>query len=138
MRFACSKILYDRNEREYKKIVSETGSKAEYPFYKDFLLFEMTLLVCVIRIVYERNVVLYVLLKLQKQQRSQLQHDDGDGGKNEEAMNIRVYNAVGQLVYKGLSNDRNTSISTHDWASGLYIVQVEVDGKSLTKKLIRN
>ena len=51
---------------------------------------------------------------------------------------INVYNAIGQIVYRGYLENINTVISTRGWGKGLFVIQIEIGQETLVKKLIVN
>lgn len=57
----------------------------------------------------------------------------------ENLTNVKVYNAVGQLIYTEETENDNVNIDTQNWTNGLYYVTVEtVDGNSTSQKIIVN
>lgn len=57
----------------------------------------------------------------------------------ENLTNIKVYNAVGQLIYVEETESDDVKIDTQDWTNGLYYVTVEtVDGSSTSQMIIVN
>lgn len=57
----------------------------------------------------------------------------------ENMTNVKVYNAVGQLIYAEETENDNVNIDTQSWTNGLYYVTVEtVDGNSTSQKIIVN
>lgn len=57
----------------------------------------------------------------------------------ENLTNVKVYNAVGQLIYTEETENNDVNIDTQNWTNGLYYVTVEtVDGNSTSQKIIVN
>jgi len=53
-----------------------------------------------------------------------------------DTLNIKVYNQLGQLVH---SNKNSKTIDISELTSGLYFITIEtIDGKSSTKKIVKN
>lgn len=53
--------------------------------------------------------------------------------------NIKVYNAVGQLIYAEDATSDNVRIDTQNWTNGFYYVTVETaDGNNVSQKVIVN
>lgn len=53
--------------------------------------------------------------------------------------NIKVYNAVGQLIYAEDATSDNVRIDTQNWTNGFYYVKVETDdGNNVSQKVIVN
>lgn len=50
---------------------------------------------------------------------------------------VRMYNQLGQLVMQPRSVENRTPINISDLTAGMYIVQVEMDGRTLSRKLIK-
>ncbi|WP_299120874.1 T9SS type A sorting domain-containing protein [uncultured Winogradskyella sp.] len=50
--------------------------------------------------------------------------------------NINIYNSVGLLVYKNSEATALTNVSMSGLSSGIYIVQIKMDGEYMTKKII--
>jgi type IX secretion system substrate protein/VCBS repeat protein len=49
---------------------------------------------------------------------------------------ILVYNAIGQLVYNGIVESKNSSLSTENWGKGLFVIQMKVGAETLIEKII--
>lgn len=58
--------------------------------------------------------------------------------KNESDANIKVFNAIGKLVYQAEINKSSKGIQLEGFASGVYFVKVNSGNSSVTKKLIIN
>ena len=50
---------------------------------------------------------------------------------------IRIFNVTGQQLYVGLAENETTSIDLSSFAKGLYLLQVESNGKSVTSKVVK-
>lgn len=54
---------------------------------------------------------------------------------------VTVYNALGQVVYANnltlIKGDNSLSINCSTWVSGLYFVNVDINGKSMVKKIAK-
>ena len=54
-----------------------------------------------------------------------------------ENVNLRLYNVQGELVYtKQVKGRFSEKVSTKDLAVGVYLLEVEVDGGKVTKKVV--
>ena len=59
------------------------------------------------------------------------------------SVNLRVYDALGQLVFDGksikkIAGEHSETISTKNYAQGVYYVQLSIDGKLYFRKLVVN
>ena len=48
----------------------------------------------------------------------------------------RIYNNMGQMVYSGEFNNNQIMVNTSNFNSGMYIVEVMVEGKKIRRKLV--
>jgi hypothetical protein len=57
----------------------------------------------------------------------------------EEALKVRIYNALGQLVLEQAAVFTLTghTINVHDFANGLYLLEVEALGRAWVKKFVK-
>ncbi|WP_165734000.1 endonuclease [Polaribacter sp. 20A6] len=55
-----------------------------------------------------------------------------------ESAEVNVYNVLGKLIKKATINSNNNSIDTSNLAKGIYLVKINSDNQSVTKKLIKN
>lgn len=52
---------------------------------------------------------------------------------------IKIYNAVGQLIYSEDTTSDNVAVDTQNWTNGFYYVTIEtIDGNSTSQKIIVN
>jgi len=58
-----------------------------------------------------------------------------DGFETNIINKVRVFDALGKMVYNTPTNDAKVEINTGNYLPGLYLIQIEVDGHILTKKL---
>lgn len=49
---------------------------------------------------------------------------------------IQAINSLGQVVYTAKSNTNSHIISTASWTTGIYQIQINLDGQSITKKVM--
>lgn len=49
---------------------------------------------------------------------------------------LRIYNAIGQILYEDEVNETNVQIDIADWSKGVYFYQLEVDGVLLEAKRV--
>ncbi|MBN2762347.1 MAG: T9SS type A sorting domain-containing protein, partial [Bacteroidales bacterium] len=54
-----------------------------------------------------------------------------------ENSNVKIMNAVGQLVYNGLIESSKAVINVSSLDNGVYILQIDANGKVLTTKFIK-
>ncbi|AUC22478.1 hypothetical protein BTO15_10435 [Polaribacter sejongensis] len=55
-----------------------------------------------------------------------------------EIAEVNVYNVLGKLIKKATINSNNNSIDTSNLAKGIYLVKINSENQSITKKLIKN
>lgn len=55
---------------------------------------------------------------------------------NSDPVEAKVYNAMGNLVYKAIVNEASSAIDVSQWASGLYMLELQQKGKRSSKKII--
>jgi hypothetical protein len=53
---------------------------------------------------------------------------------NDEYATVTVYNALGQMVFKG---EQIQQIATHEWPSGMYVLKLQSQNTQKTIKLIK-
>jgi len=49
---------------------------------------------------------------------------------------VKVYNSIGKLIYQTDTKDTNTVIDIGQWASGLYVIEIQQEGSRAFKKII--
>ena len=55
-----------------------------------------------------------------------------------ESAEVNIYNVLGKLIKKAAINTNNNSIDTSNLAKGIYLVKINSENQSITKKLIKN
>lgn len=50
---------------------------------------------------------------------------------------VRVYNTLGQLVMKTKSSEENITIDTKNWASGVYILRITLNGEDYDVRIVK-
>lgn len=51
---------------------------------------------------------------------------------------LKVYDITGKYIVSQKINANQTTINTQQWASGMYLIRINVDGQSLVKRLIKD
>lgn len=51
--------------------------------------------------------------------------------------NVEVYNLLGKKVFSGKLNAMSSTIDITKWKSGIYLVKVVTDSKSITKRFVK-
>lgn len=49
---------------------------------------------------------------------------------------VKAYNSMGKLIYQTVIKDANTAIDIGQWASGLYVIEIQQEGNRALKKII--
>jgi len=49
---------------------------------------------------------------------------------------VKAYNSMGKLIYQTVIKDANTAIDIGQWASGLYVIEIQQEGNRAFKKII--
>lgn len=49
---------------------------------------------------------------------------------------VKVYNSIGKLIYQTDTKDTNMVIDIEQWASGLYVIEIQQEGSRAFKKII--
>lgn len=57
--------------------------------------------------------------------------------KTKEEASIEVYNLLGKNIYSGKLATMQYSIDISNWKSGIYLVKVITDDKSITKRFVK-
>ncbi len=55
-----------------------------------------------------------------------------------EISHIKVFNMVGQILYDAKLNASSTELSMETFAKGIYLIQIDTNGKSIRKTIIKN
>ncbi|WP_166387297.1 endonuclease [Polaribacter sp. 11A2H] len=55
-----------------------------------------------------------------------------------ESAEVKMYNVLGKLIKKATLNQKNNSVDTSNLTKGIYLVKINFDNQSITKKLIKN
>lgn len=57
---------------------------------------------------------------------------------NTDAIRVKIINSVGALVYSGIINNQTKTISVSEWSSGLYILELVLGDKIVTRKFVKD
>lgn len=57
---------------------------------------------------------------------------------NMDATRMKIINSLGALVYSGIINNQTKTISVSEWPSGLYILELVLGNKIITRKFVKD